>query len=254
LWEEVSSLGVVIRASKCGAQLGNNISSRVQCLEEKTESTNHSKTAVLNLLKLLLSIFFGGVVDVEWVPSAWVSKSNISGDAVLSLLFDADDTLVFNPGHTSYNLVDGKVGNLLDGLKGVNVREGIGTSEVLVTREGSEKSGPDESNNGKLGDTAVSQLGLTEPFKVAHEVALNVKGVVEGSERGGGETNGVESNISNKGSIEGIGGRSEGECSWRVIELNIKSGGGLALLGRGEGGGRASKEGDGSELHGGSFA
>ena len=182
------------------------------------------------------------------------SKSNISRDAVLSLLFDADDALVFNPGHTSNNLVDGKVGNLLDGLKGVDVREGIGASEVFVTGESSEESRPDESNNGKLGDTAVGELGLTEPFKVAHEVALNVKGVVEGGKGGGGETNGVESNISNKGSIEGIGGRSEGECSWRVIELNIKGGGGLALLGRGEGGGRASEEGDGGELHGDSLA
>lgn len=230
--------------------MGHNISSGVQCLEEKTESSNHSKTAVLNLLELLRGIFLRSVVDVEWVPAAWVSNSDISRNAVLALLFDADDTLVFNPGHTSDNLVDGKVGNLLDGLKGVDVREGIGTSEVLVTGEGTEKSRPDETNNGKLSDTAVGELGLTEPFKVTHEVAFFVKGVVEGGEGGGGETNGVESNISDKGSIEGVGGRSEGKCSWRVIELNIEGGGGLALLGRGEGGGGSGKEREGGELHG----
>lgn len=250
MWEEVSSLGVIIGASKSRAQLGNNISSRVQALEEKTESTNHSETAVLNLLKLLFGIFLRSVVDVEWVPAAWVSKSNISRNAVLALLFDADDTLVFNPSHTSNNLVNGKVGNLLDGLKGVDVGEGISTSEVLVTGEGSEKSRPDETNNGKLSNTAVGELSLTEPFDVTHEVALNVKGVVERGKGGGGETNGVESDISNKGSVEGSGGRSERKCSWRVIELNIKGSGGLALLGRGEGGGRTSKEGDGGELHG----
>jgi hypothetical protein len=250
LWEEVSSLGIIIRTGESGAQLGNNISSRVQALEEKTEGTKHGKTAVLDLLKLLLSIFLRSIVDVEWVPSTGVSKSNISRNAVGALLFDALDTLVFNPGHTSNNLVDGKVGNLLDGLKGVNIREGIGSSEVLVTGEGSEKSRPDETNNGELSDTAVGELGLTKPLKVTHEVTLFVKGVVEGGEGGGGETNGVESNISNKGSIESIGGRSEGECSWRVIELNIKGGGGLALLGRGEGGGGTGKGGDKGELHG----
>ena len=138
MWEEVSSLGVVIRASKSGAQLGHNVSSGVQCLEEKTESSDHSKTAMLDLLELLRSIFLGSVVDVEWVPSTWVSESNISRNTVLALLFDADHTLVFNPGHTTDNLVDGKVGNLLDGLKRVNVGEGISSSEVLVTGEGPE--------------------------------------------------------------------------------------------------------------------
>lgn len=209
LWEEVSGLGSVFGGSESRAQLGDDVLSGVQCLEEKSEGSKHSKTAVLDLLELLLSVFLGGVVDVERVPSSGVCKSNISRDAVLALLLDALNTLVLNPSHTSDNLVDGKAGNVVDGLKRVDVRVSIGTSEVLVTGEGSEKSRPDESNNGKLSDTSVGELGLTKPLNISHEVSLLVDGVVEGGEGSGGESNGVETNISDERSIEGGWSRSE---------------------------------------------
>eukprot|EP01083_Nonionella_stella_P197901 727169_1 len=168
---------------------------------------------MLDLLKLLVRVLLRGVVNVEGVPCSGVSNSDVSEDTVGTLLLDADDTVVLNPSHTSDDLVDGGLRHGGEGLEGVEFTVGVSTSELIGSGEGSEKSGPEESDNGELGDTAVGKLGLTEPLEVAHEVSLNVKGVVEGGEGAGGESDGVESNISGEGAIKGIGRGSEWKCT-----------------------------------------
>eukprot|EP01083_Nonionella_stella_P091001 254343_1 len=205
---------------------------------------------MLDFLNLLFGILLRGVVDVEGVPCSRVSNTDVSEDTVSTLLLDADDTVVLDPGHAADDLVDGGFRHGGESLEGVELTVGINTSELIGSREGSEKSGPEESDNGELGDTAVGKLGLTEPLNVAHEVTLNVKRVVEGGEGAGGESDGVESDISNKGAIKGVGGRSEGEGLGSLDEVvRVKGGGDLAGLGRGESGGRASEEGKSSDLH-----
>jgi len=249
LWEEVSGLGSIFGCGESRAELRNDVGSRVGCLADKTEGTKHGKTAVLDLLELLVSIFLRRVVEAKWVVSAGVADSNVSNNTVLSLLLDADDALVFDPCHTSNNLVDGSLGHTGEGLKRVKVGVSINTSEVLRSGQGSEKSGPDETNNSKLSDTAVGKLGLTKPLKITHEVSLLVKRVVEGGSGDGGETNGVDADISWKRSVKSGGGGSERKSLGSLNPFNIKSGGGLAGLGRSEGGGRAKSGGDNSELH-----
>jgi len=249
LWKEVSSLGIVIGRRESRAELRNDVSSRVESLAEKTEGTKHSKTAVLDLLELLLSIFLRSVIEAKWVPCTGVADANVSTNTVSSLLLDADDALVFNPCHTCNDLVNSSSGHVVDGLKGIDVRVGVNSSEVLTSWEGSEKCRPDETNNGKLSDAAVGKLGLTKPLKITHELSLLVKRVVEGGSGDSGETNGVEANISDERSVKSSGGRSKWKGPGSLIPFNIKSGGGLAGLGGGEGGGRAKSGGDNGELH-----
>lgn len=251
LGKEVSGLGGVFGGGEGRGQLGNNISSGVDSLADKSEGTDHGKTAVLDLLNLLLRIFLRGVVDVEGVPSAGVTNTNVSGDTVGSLFLDADDAVVLDPCHTANDLVNGGLGHGGQGREGVELTVSINSAELVGSGEGSEKSRPEEADNGELGDTAVGKLGLTEPLNIAHEVTLNVKGVVEGGKGASGETDGVETNISGEGSIKGIGRGSEGKGLGSLNPVGVKGGGGLAGGGRGEGGGRASKGGEDSKLHGG---
>mmetsp|Transcript_21761 Transcript_21761/g.39246 ORF Transcript_21761/g.39246 Transcript_21761/m.39246 type:complete len:216 (-) Transcript_21761:26-673(-) len=209
---------------------------------------------MLDLLKLLVRIFLCGVVDVEGVPSTRVSNADVSTDTVSSLFPDADDTLVLEPGHTGDDLVDGRLGDSCEGLEGVELRVGIDSTELIRSGEGSEESRPDESNNGELGNAAVGEFGLTEPLEITHEVSFNVKGVVELSEGSGGESDGVETNISDQGTVKGVGAGSERKSLCSLKELDIKGSSDLAAgLGRGESSGRASEEGKGSNLHHGGY-
>jgi len=248
LGEEVSGFGSVFRSSKGRGKLRDDISSRVVVLADESEGSDHSKTAVLDFLELLVSIFLGRVVQVEWIPSAWVSNADVSNDAVFSLLLDPNDTLELDPGHSTDDLVDGKLRNLGDGLKRIGVRISIRSSEVLVSRERSEKSRPDESDNCKLGNTSVGEFSLTEPLKISHEVSLLVDGVVERGEGSGGETNGIEASISRERSVEGGGSRSEGKCTGALGPF-IKRSRSRSLGSGGECSGRAEKEGESGDLH-----
>mmetsp|Transcript_20662 Transcript_20662/g.43413 ORF Transcript_20662/g.43413 Transcript_20662/m.43413 type:complete len:263 (-) Transcript_20662:85-873(-) len=248
LGKEVSGFGSVFGSCKRRGKLGDDISSGVVVLADKSERSDHSKTAVLDFLELLVSIFLGRVVEVEGVPSAWVTNADVSDNTVLSLLLNPDDALELNPCHSSDNLVDGKLGDLGDGLKRVDVRVSVGSSEVLVSRERSEKSRPDESHDSKLGNTSVGELCLTKPLKIGHEVSLLVDGVVERGEGGGGESNRVKSGISGKGSVEGGGGRSEGKCTGALGPF-VEGGRSRSLGGGGESSGRAEEERKSSDLH-----
>ena len=179
LGKEISSLRRIFGEDKGGAKLRHNIGTRVDGLADKSKGTKHGKTAVLDLLKLLLGILLGGVVEAKGVPCSGIPNANIANDAVLALLLDAGDTTVFHPSHTGNNLVEGRFGHSGQGLEGVEFTVGIDSAKLLGSGEGTKETGPDESNHGELGNTAVCELGLTEPLQVSHEVALNVQWVVE---------------------------------------------------------------------------
>lgn len=249
LGKEVSGLGGILGDDKGLPDLGNNVLARVEALAVKSKGAHHGKTAVLKLLKLLLLEFFGAVVEAEGIP-AGLANTEITGDAVKSFLLDEGESSELNPGHGGDNLGNSKVRNVVELLKGVDVGVGVGTSP-FVTRESSDPSGDDEAQNGELGNTSVGDLSFTEPLH-----GIDVAGVKAEGFCGkdvpwlGGETNGVQTGISNKGTIEGVRGELSGEGIGNSVPTNIKSSGGLTLLGRGEGGGGSSKEGGNSELHG----
>ena len=70
LRKEVSGLGVVFRGSESSSELGSNVSSWVASLKPEASSTKHSKTAVLDLLYLLLVVLLRRVVKAEWIVSS----------------------------------------------------------------------------------------------------------------------------------------------------------------------------------------
>jgi hypothetical protein len=74
-------------------------------------------------------------------------------------------------------------------------------------------------------------------------------------ERSCGETYGVETDISDKGSIKGVGspGTAERKSLRRLVEVNIECRAGALNRGRGKSGGRAKKKGGDRKLHGVSF-
>jgi len=253
LGKEVPSLGRIFGSSKGRAQLGNNIGTRVEGLANKSKDSNHGKTTVLDLLDLLFRIFLRGVVDVEGVPTSWVPNANVAKDTVGSLFPDTDDTLVLEPSCASNNLEERRLGNGCDGFERVQLRVGINSAELIGSWEGSEEAGPDESDASELGNTTVGKFGLTEPLDVAHEVSLDVKGVVEGGQGLRGEANGIKTNISRERSVEGVWGGSEGKSLCSLNPVGAQGSGGFASLGRGKGGSRAGKKIDGGDPHDGCF-
>ncbi len=207
--EEVSGLGGVFGSGEGGAKLGHDVHAGVRGLADEAEGGDHGEAAVLDLLQLLLGIFLGGVVEVEWIPSAGVSDADVPEDAVLPLLLDADDALVLEPGHAGDDLVQCRFRHGRDGLKRVELGVGVDAAELVGSWEGAEQSRPDEPDDRELGDAAVRELRLAKPLEVAHEVSLLVQGVVEGRERRRGEADGIESGVPGEGSIEGVWARSE---------------------------------------------
>lgn len=247
LGKEVPGLGRVLRCLEGRCELADDISSRVVRLADKSEGGNHGQPAVLDLLKLLLGELLRRVVEVEGVERSGVSDANVADDAVGALLLDSDNSLVLEPGTASNDLVDGALRDSREGLERVEFTE---VSVALGSGEGAEESRPEETDNGELSDTAMGELSLTEPLKVAHEVSLNVKRVVERGKRLGGEANGVESNISRKAAVEGVRRRSEREGLGALGPLNVQGGGRPVGLSGGEGRGRGGGKGGDGKLHG----
>ena len=247
LGKEVPGLGRVLRCLEGRSELADNISSRVVRLADKSEGGDHGQPAVLDLLKLLLGVLLRGVVEVEGVEGSRVSDANVADDTVSALLLDSDNSLVLEPGASGNDLVDGALRDSLEGLERVELAE-VGVA--LRAGEGAEESRPEETDNGELSDTAVGELSLTEPLKVAHEVSLHVKGVVERGKRLGGEADGVESNISRKAAVEGVRRRSEREGLGALVPLDVQGGGRPVGLGGGEGRGRGGGKGGDGKLHG----
>lgn len=178
--EEVSGLGGVFGDLEGSSDLGVDINSRVGGLAEKSEGTQHSQSAMLDFLNLLLVEFFGAVVKVERVDarSGSLSQLKITGHSVGALGADQRNTSEFDQGEDQDDLGNGLTGNVFEFFDGVGVRVGVDTGP-LVTREGSENTGPDESDNGQLGDASVGDLGFSQPLDITHGVGGTGFGVKE---------------------------------------------------------------------------
>ncbi len=185
LRKKVSGLGDVVRGGKTGSQLVNNILSGCQRLGPKSEDSNHGKTAVLQLLQSLLLVLFGAVVESEWVvASLALSDTKITGHVAGTFVLDDSKTTELKEGHEEEDLQKCKSRDLVEGLKGIGVAVRIKTSP-LVSGKGSEKSGSDETNNSKLGDTSMDEFGLTVPGQVIRESVASLNSLEPGSNRNG---------------------------------------------------------------------
>jgi hypothetical protein len=239
--EKVSSLGVVCRVDGCSTQLASNIKTGCPGLQEKAGDTEHGQAAMLEFLKLLLFVLLRGIIEVVWVVSS-LSKVEVARNAVFSLLLDKLEPVDFHASHGDQDLDKSNTRDLVKGLEGVGVVVGISSSPV-VTGEGSESSGPDESEDCQLGDTSVGDFGLTEVLE-AVRAAVPIRG--SNSTR---VSKWVETNISDHGSVQTVRGSSP----WKGLAGTGSQLGHRRLLcrrGR-EGSGRADEEGgDGSDLHG----
>jgi len=254
LREEVSSLGSVFGVLEGTSELRHDINTGVGVLAEKTENTQHSQSAVLDFLDLLLVEFFGSVVQVKGVDarSGSLSQLKVTGKSLGALPLDQRHTSKFDQGEYQDELRNGLTGDVVELLDGVDVRVGIDTGPI-VTGEGSEEAGPDEANDRQLGDASVGDFGLAQPLDIAHGVSGSGLGVEEGCHWGGGESNGVETNITGKGSIEGgrapvLGERKggRGAVKWDSVQGSRRN----RLLGGGKGGCRSDQDRGDSELHG----
>jgi len=248
--KEVSGLTNVFGDDKGGSQLGCDVSSRVNRLQPEAKGAKHGKTAVLDFLKLFLFVLFRGVVKLEGVGSSLtLSKTKVTWKTVSTILADALDTVKLDPDHSSGDLFNGKDWNVSQRLSGVG--EGVSVdSRPFVSGEGSEGGRPDESKNSKLGNASVGDLGLAKPFQVAHGSGLaNIEPAGEGS---GGETHGVETGVSDEGSIQSLGGADslEGKSLRWDVEFNIEGSAGALNRGRSKGGGRSDKKSGNRKLHG----
>jgi len=254
LGKEVSGLGGVFGGNEGGSDLVNNVGSGVGVLAEKAKDSEHGQSAVLDFLDLLLVEFFGSVVQVEWVDARArsLSQLKVTGQSVGALLLDQRDTSKFDQGKDQDQLGDGLTGYVLEFLNGVLVGVSIDTGPV-VTGEGSEKRGPDETENGQLSDASVGDLGLAQPLNIGHAISGRGLGVEERRHRGGGESDGVETDITGKGSVKSGGAPVLGErkSSRGTVEWNsVQGSAGNRLLGGGEGGRRSDQGCGDNELHG----
>jgi hypothetical protein len=165
---------------------------------------------VLDLVELVSSILFWRVVEVERVETARsLSDTKVSSLVAGSLLIDDSNTTELEGGHEETDLKKSGRRGSGKGLNSVGVGVGIDTSP-LVSWKGSKKSRPDETDNGDLGNTTVHKLGLTVP---GNAIDLTVGGIEPRSSSNSGETNRVETNISDQGSIKGwrrLGERKSG--------------------------------------------
>ena len=211
LGKEVSSLGDVVGGGEGGAELVGDANAGGKALGPEAEDAEHGKTAVLELLKALLLVLLGGVVEAEGVPpSLALADAKVAGLVGGTLLADDADAPGLEVGHEEEDLEDGGTGDLGEGLEGVGVGVGV-EAGGLVAGEGAEKAGGDEANDGELGDAAVDELGLTVPGEVAELTVAALEASEPGSDGDGGEAKGVETGITEHGSVEGGGGSGEGE-------------------------------------------
>ena len=149
---------------------------------DHTTDGQHSKTSVLNFLEFQCLHFLCRLLSVVVLGV----EANVSWDTagVVEHGFHAHVSLpVGNPLNVTASSDDlSHGGNTNDG------GSHVGVVNVLVSWDGN-KLLEDESNGGKHGSTSVLEFGFTKPLKV--EVVA--------------ETKGVETNITNHGSIQVLG-------------------------------------------------
>ena len=116
--------------------------------------------AVLELLEPLLLVFLGRVVEVEGVPpSRALPDPKVSRHVVGPLVLDVVEPLDLEEGHEREDLEEGEAGHLAEGGEGVGVAVGVEAGPI-VSGEGAEKLGAEETKDGNLGDASVDQLGV----------------------------------------------------------------------------------------------
>ena len=190
-------------------------------VDHKSKDTHHGGTAVVQLNGTLgkLGLLIEGVpAEVDGTVTE-VTNEFVSGS--LNVLHDAK----LKGTNEGKDLGKASLGDGIGAEEGGNtVGEGVKgmTGVVDVSRKVNSVTGHDLAKEGKLADTAVLDLDVTEAVE-----ALLV-GIIE-------QTKGIEEakrGLGSKLALEGVDG-----------------GGGFAGLGRGEGGGRSHKGGESGEFH-----
>jgi hypothetical protein len=199
--EEVSGLGGIVGDGECTGPLFDDTFTRGGCLENNSKESNHSKTSMLDLLKLLLGVLRRGVVEAERVPASLTLSPGlrVSGDVTGALGADVRNTLELKGRHESADLEESRAGN------SVESQQRVGLSEVNAfgSGDGSPSRG-DETKSGNHTDSAVHELSLTVPGKaingsITRENAVEVRGNTVSL---GGKEARVKANITNHGSVE----------------------------------------------------
>mmetsp|Transcript_13043 Transcript_13043/g.18682 ORF Transcript_13043/g.18682 Transcript_13043/m.18682 type:complete len:218 (+) Transcript_13043:132-785(+) len=187
-------------------------------VNHKSKNSHHSGTSVVQLNGTLgkLGLFIKGV-PAE-VKGAVTEVTNVFISSSLNVLHDS-------------KLKESNEGKDLEGssnrnLKGASpsfsdISEG-GSGVVNVSWKTDSGTGGDLSEEGKLGDTSVLELDVTETVETL------LVGIIEQSQR-----------------IE----EAKRRLSTKLVLEGVEGGGGLAGLGRGESGGRADKGSDDGRLH-----
>ena len=191
-------------------------------VDHKSKDTEHSGTAVVELdgtllkLGLFIKVIPAEVnVSVTEVSNVFVSSSgNITHEGNLQQTDEGDDLALSLEGD---GIRADKSGNTVgEGVEGVS---GV----VNASGEVDSGTGDDLAKEGKLSDTSVLDLNVTE----AVETLL---GAVSGE-----HAEGIE--------------ESKRRLDTKLVLEGVEGGGGLAGLGRGESGGRADKGSDDGRLH-----
>jgi hypothetical protein len=200
-------------------ELANNWDGSSELLvNHKSKNTHHGGTAVVQLNGTLgeLGLFIEGVPaevkgTVTEVTNVLISSSlNILHDSKLKEANEGKDL----KGSGNRNL-EGSSPSLSD------VREG-GSRVVNVSGKTDTSTGGDLAKEGKLGDTSVLELNVTETVETL------LVGIIKQSQR-----------------IE----ETKRRLGTKLVLEGVKGGGGLAGLGRGESGGRADDGSEDGRLH-----
>jgi len=210
----------ILRETSTNLHLANKGDAAAKLLvNHKAKDAHHGSTAIVELDGTLLEL---GLL-IEGVP-AEVKGTVTEVTRELSLtshIFHDEKLKEANEGN---HLEEAARGHGLDG--GPAVGDGIegGTGVINVTGKTDTSTVDDVAKEGKLADTAVLELDVTEAVEaLLVGISKHAKGVEE-TKRG----------LGTELTLEGIEG-----------------GGSLADLGRGEGDGGAGEEGSDSKLHGG---
>ena len=187
-------------------------------MNHKSKDTHHGGTAVVQLNGTLgeLGLFVKGVPaevksSVTEVTNVLVASSlNVLHDSKLKEAYEGKDL----EGSSDRNL-KGASPALSD------IREG-GSRVVNVSGKTDSGTSGDLAKEGKLGDTPVLELDVTETVETL------LVGIIEQSQR-----------------IE----ETKRRLGTELVLEGVESGGGLASLGRGKSGGRADKSSDDGRLH-----
>ena len=191
-------------------------------VDHKSKDTHHSGTAVVELdgtlgeLGLLIKVIPAEVnVSVTEVTNVFVSGSgNITHEGDLQQSNEGDDLALSLEGD---GIRSDQGGNTVgEGVEGVS-------SVVNVSRKVDSGTGDDLAEEGKLSDTSVLDLNVTETVET-------FLGAVSGE-----HAEGIE--------------ESERRLDTELILEGVQGGGGGLVLGRGKSGGRTDKGSDDGRLH-----